>query len=163
MSKSFIHLPVPMKRVALPLLVSFGMLVAAPLAQASDASLTRAVKPYKTRLTADIGYLSSFSVPSKSASSGVVRRLSKIRNDLNGATRAASGQQASTSSGRKGRTLVLSALHDATVATADARACATAAGSGNRSGANRDQRQEQTEIQKAIPLFESGGRLLHLF
>jgi len=58
---------------------------------------------------------------------------------------------------------VLSALHDATVAANDARASATAARSGIRSTAKRDAKKEQSEINKAIALFESGGRLLHLF
>jgi hypothetical protein len=154
---------VPIQRVALPLLVSLGLLVATPLAQASDASLERALKAYGARLTGDIGYLSSFSAPSKRAAGAVLHRLSKVRDDLAGATRAATGRQASTSSGRKGRKLVLSGLHDATAAAGDARACATAARSGNRFAAKRYERQEQSEIGKAIPMLESGGKVLHLF
>jgi hypothetical protein len=144
-----------MKRLVLPL----GLLAAAPLAQASNASLEKALKPYETRLTTDISYLSNFSAPSKKAAPAALTKLSKINSDLSGATKAATGQQASTSSGRKGRTQVLSALHEATVATSDARACATAARSGKKSTA----KSEQSEINKAIPLFESGGELLHLF
>lgn len=164
MSKSFIRLlGAAMKRVAPALLVSLGLLVASPLAQASDASLKSALKRYEARLTTDIGYLSSFSAPSRSTAPAALSRLSKIRSDLTGAARAATGEQASTSSGRKGRTLVLSGLHDATVAADDARACATAARSGNRSTARGDAKAEQSEINKAIGLFESGGKLLHLF
>jgi hypothetical protein len=163
-SKAFVRLlEVPMNRVVLPLLVSLAVLAAAPFAQASDASLKKALKPYETRLTTDIGYLSNFSAPSKSAAPAALTKLSKIRSDLTGATKAATGQQASTSSGRKGRTQVLSALHDATVAAGDAQACATAARFGNKSTAKRDAKAEQGEINKAIPLFESGGKLLHLF
>jgi hypothetical protein len=160
MSKTLIRL---VTRVAAPLLVVLGLLVAVPLAQASDASLKRAMKAYESRLTTDIGYLSNFSVPSRSAASTVLHKLSKIGTDLSAATRTAKGQQASTNSGRKARTLLLSALSDATTGTGDARTCATAARSGNRSAAKRDQRNEQNEINKAIPLFESAGKLLHLF
>jgi hypothetical protein len=152
-----------MKRVALPLLVSFGVLAVAPLAQASDASLKHALKAYQARLTADIGYLASFSAPSKSAAPASLSKLSKIRGDLTGAAQAATGQQASTPSGRKGRTLVLSGLNDAIIAVGDARASATAARSGDRSTAKNDAKVELSEINKAIPLFESGGRMLHLF
>lgn len=154
---------VAMKRGALPLLVALGLLVAAPLAQANDASLEHALKPYEARLTKDIGYLSSFSAPKKSAATAALHRLAKIHTDLTGATHAATTHQASTSSGRRGRTLVLSALHDAIVALGDARSCATAARSGNGSAAKRDRKQALKEINKAIPLFEAGGTLLHLF
>ena len=152
-----------MKRVALPLLIAIGLLATASFAQASDAGLRRALRPYRARLTTDISYLSNFTAPSKSRTGAALRRLSKIRGDLGGATRAANLQQASTSSGRKGRTLVLSALHDASAAAADARASALAARSGNRSAARRDARKEQGEINRAITSFEQGGKLLHLF
>ena len=72
------------------------------------------------------------------------------------------GRQGSTRSGRRGRTLVLSGLHGATLATADARASAKAARSGKRSAAKLDAKHERTEINKAISQFESGGKLLHL-
>jgi hypothetical protein len=156
-------LEVTMKRVALPLVVAVGLLAVAPLAHASDASLKRALRAYKARLTTDIGYLASFAAPNKGAAVGALRRLSTVRGDLTGATHAATLQQASTSSGRRARTLVLSGLHDAIAAVGDARASATAARSGNRSAAKRAARKARDETNKAIPLFESGGRLLHLF
>jgi hypothetical protein len=163
LAKALIRAVVPLKRIGLPLLVSLGLLVVPPLARGSDITFRRALRPYVTRLTADIGYLSSFSTPSKSAAGGVLQRLSKIRSDLTGATRAATRQRASTNSGRTGRVRVLSALHDATAAAGDASACATAARAGNRSAAKGDQTREQSEINKAIPLFESGGKLLRMF
>jgi hypothetical protein len=152
-----------MKRVVLPLVVLLALLAPAPLALASDASLKKALKPFKARLTADIAYLAGFSAPSRARASGALSKLATIRKDLSGATRAATNNKASTKSGRKGRTLVLSALHDATLATGDARASAKAARSGNRSAAKRDAKHERSEINKAIPRFESGGKLLHLF
>ena len=152
-----------MKRVALPLLVAVALVAVTPVAQASDQTLRRALQAYKTRLTADIAYLASFSAPTKSKASVALRRLSKVRSDLTGATRAANGQQASSGSGRRGRKLVLSGLQHALTAAGDARASATAARSGNRAAAKRDARHERGEINQAVPLFESGGRLLHLF
>jgi hypothetical protein len=152
-----------MKRWLLPLLIVAGLLAVAPLAQASDASLKHALSAYKTRLTNDISYLAGFKAPSKSAAGGVLRKLSKVHHDLNGAMVAANGQQASTRSGRKGRTLVLSGLHHALLATSDAQASASAARAGKRGTAKTDAKNEQTEINKAIPQFEQGGRLLHLF
>jgi hypothetical protein len=147
----------------IPLLASGAVLVAAPLVQASDRTVTHALKPYEARLTADVGYLASFSAPSKGAAAGALGRLSKVSKHLSGAKRAASGQMASSSSGRKGRTEVLQALNDALLATGDARASAEAARAGKRSTARRDAKAEQREINKAIPLFESGGKKLHLF
>lgn len=145
------------------LLVAVGLLAAAPLAQASDASLKRAVKVYEGRLTKDIGYLANLKLPSRSAAPTVLRRLSKIRNDITGATRAAKGQHGSSSSGRKARTKLLSALSDASAATGSARACAKAARAGNRAAAKSDLKVELRDVNKAIPLFESAGRLLNLF
>jgi hypothetical protein len=152
-----------MKRVLLPSIVSIGLLAMAPMARGSDASLEHALKAYKTKLTTDVAYLSSFSAPSKSRATATLRRLSKVAGDLAGATRAANGQQASTKSGRKGRKLVLEGLHDATLAVRDARASATAAKSGQRPTAKRDARSEQAKINNAIPMLEQGGKLLHLF
>jgi len=153
----------PGSMTRLVLLVSVGLLAGVPLAQASDVTLEKAMKPYEKRLTTDISYLSSFSAPSKRAAPAMLTKLSRIHNDLAGATDAADSQQASTSTGRQGRSEVLSALHDASLATNDANACATAARSGKTSAAKRDAKAEQGEIDKAIPLFESGGRKLNLF
>ncbi len=145
----------------LAVLVALG--AGTPVALASDVSLTKALKRYETRLTSDIAYLSSFAAPSKTAAPAALRALSKIRRDLTGAIRAANGQQASTSTGREARTLVLSGLHYATGAAGHAKASATAARSGAVFTAKHAARAEQTEIHKAIPLFERGGKLLHLF
>ena len=145
------------------LLLLLGLLALAPLAQASDATLEKAMKPYEKRLTNDISYLSNFSAPSKKAAPSTLNKLSRISSDLAAATKAATGHQASTSSGRKGRTQILAALHDATTATSDARTCAKAARAGKKSTAKRDAKTEQRQINKAIPLFESGGKLLKLF
>jgi hypothetical protein len=152
-----------MKRLAPLVFALLGLLAAAPLAAASDVSLRTALKPYEARLTTDIGYLSSFSAPSRSAAPAVLSMLSKVRSALSGATLAASRQQGSSSSGRKGRAQVLSALGYATAAADEAGASANAARAGNRSAAKLDAKQEQSKITKAIPLFKSGGSLLHLF
>ena len=151
-----------MKRVV-SVLAALGVLALAPLAQASDRSLERALGADKSRLTSDISYLASFSAPSRSSASGVLSRLSRIGSDLNGASRAASSQRASSSSGRHGQLLILTALSDAMFAESEAHASASAARSGSRSTASRDARAEQGEINRAIPDFESGGHLLHLF
>jgi hypothetical protein len=150
--------PLSITRLAL-----LGLLALAPLAQASDATLEKAMKPYEKRLTTDISYLSNFSAPSKKAAPSTLTKLSTIGGDLAGATKAAASHQASTSSGRRGRTQILAALHDATAATSDAKASATAARAGKTSTAKRDAKTEQSQITKAIPLFESGGKLLKLF
>jgi hypothetical protein len=152
-----------MRRIALSCLVSITVLVTPALARASDASLKHALAGYQAKLTSDIGYLSNFSAPSRSAAGGVLRRLSGVQGDLSGASRAASGQQASSSSGRKGRALVLSALSEALTAAGDARAAADAARAGNTSGARSDAGKERSAINQAIPHFEQGGALLHLF
>lgn len=152
-----------MKRIALPCLVTIVALGLAPGAQASDASLQHALKAYQARLTSDIGYLAGFTVPSRSAAGRALTRLAGVHRDLAAASGAASSQQASSSSGRRGRSLVLAALSGAITATGDAEAAASAARAGRSSAARSDVAAEQAAINRAIPQFEQGGRLLHLF
>ncbi len=152
-----------MKRLTPPFIVLLALVLTAPVAWASDSSLEHALSAYKGRLTTDIGYLASFSAPSRSSAGAARSKLSKVESDLAGARRAATGQQASSSSGRRGRTLVLSGLGDAISAAGDALSSANAARSGNSSTARSDARSESSEINRAIPLFQQGGMLLHLF
>jgi hypothetical protein len=147
---------------ALVLLAGVGLAAASPV-QASDAGFRRALKPFETRLTAGIGYLSSFSAPRRGAAPAALARLARIQTDLAAATSAASRNPASTSAGRTGRSDVLSALRHARAAATDAQRSATAARAGRRATAARDARAEQREINASIPLFEKGGQLLHLF
>lgn len=144
-------------------LVALFVAVGGGVAQASDASLTKAMKAYKTRLTTDIAYLANFSAPAKARAGATLTKLGKINRDLLGARHAAQINQASTASGRKGRTEVLSALGYALTSTKDATASARAARAGHRAAARADARAALREINKAIPLFEDGGRRLHLF
>lgn len=152
-----------MKRVLTPLVICSALLAVAPFAHASDSSLKHALKAYEANLTKDIAYLASFKAPSKSGASAALHKISKVESDLNGAKQAANGQQASSSSGKTGRSKVLSALHYALVAASDAKASATAARSHEASTAKKDAKATVSETNKAIPLFESGGKLLHLF
>ncbi len=152
-----------MKRITLSLLIAAGFAVLPSAAAASDATLKSALKAYETKLTTDIGYLSSFSTPSKNGAKGALQKLSKIDKDLAGATKAANKNQGSTANGKKGRTEILAALKDATAADSSAQACAKAAHAAKHSAAKSALKQEQRQINKAIPLFESGGKLLKLF
>lgn len=158
-------MPVTLSRRTLAglLLVCAALLAAAPLARAGDGSIRRAMKPYKVKLTVDIGYLSNFSAPSRKAAPGALRRLSRIRTDLTGASRALRHQRASSRNGRRGRADVLKALHHALTATTRARSSARAARAGHRITARRIARSEQRQIDRAIREFETGGRLLRLF
>lgn len=152
-----------MKRVLPSVLVALGLALLVPPAWASDATLKSALKPYEARLTKDIAYLAGFRVPSKKATGGALKRLAKINKDLKGAVQAANHNQASSKNGRKGRSLVLSGLHDAIAAAGAARSCAKAAKAGHHAAAKLDRKHEQREINRAIPELESGGKLLHLF
>lgn len=147
--------------LALTLCLGLGLLV--PAAQADDAGLQKALKAYEHRLTSDIGYLAGFTVPSKRSVSSTLHRLSKIGKDLAGATHAASSHHASSTAGAKGRTEVLQALHDATAATRDAEASAKAVRGGKAAKAKHEAKLELSATNKAIKLFESGGKKLHLF
>lgn len=147
----------------MPLVLCSALLALAPFAQASDSSLRSALKAYEANLTKDIGYLATFKAPSSSGASAALHKISKIASDLNAAEHAASAQQASSSSGRTARSDVLSALHDALIAAGDAKASATAARSHKASTAKKDAKATVSETNKAIPLFETGGKLLKLF
>ena len=152
-----------MKKVAVPMFVVLGLLAGVPMAQASDASLRHALKNYETRLTTDIGYLSSFSAPRRARASAALHTIATVRGDLSGATAAGNSQQASSNSGRRGRALVLTGLSEASLAASDARASAVAARAGQRAVARHDAQVEHGEIMRAVTSFEAGGRLLHLF
>jgi hypothetical protein len=152
-----------MKRAVLPLLVLFGLLAVAPVGVASDRSLESALRPYKSKLTADIAYLANFKAPSKSNAGGALSKLSSVKGDLTGAKNAAQHNQASSAKGRAGRSEVIAGLSDALVAVADGAGSASAARSGNASTARSDAQAELREIDKAIPLLESGGMKLGLF
>jgi hypothetical protein len=152
-----------MKRLVVSLVVALSVAVTAPTALASDATLKHALKPYISRLTTDIAYLASFTVPSKAKVGSVLHKVSKIGADLTAVTKAAKGQQASTKKGAQGRTLVLAGLRDATTANGLAKACAKAVKAGKKSLAKTDRKKEFATINKAIKEFESGGKDLHLF
>jgi hypothetical protein len=151
-----------MKRLLTTALLGTLMLV--PVAHASDASLEKALKAYKQKLTSDIAYLSAFSAPSKSAAARVSRKLSTIGGDLKGAQSAAKNNQASSAKGSKGRSEVLTGLGYALVAQRDAKAAASAAASGRAATAKGDAKRARAEIaNKAIGPLESGGMALGLF
>jgi hypothetical protein len=155
-------LEVSMKRAVLPVLVLIGLL-ATPVALASDKSLKTALEPYKTKLTTDIGYLASFTAPTKSKGAAATKQLGKIESTLKGVKNAAESQQASSSKGSTGRTDVIAGVTDALTATADGKAAASAAKSGKSSSAKSDAKAELKAIDKAIPLLETGGKDLGLF
>jgi formate-dependent nitrite reductase cytochrome c552 subunit len=150
-----------MKRTALT--VAVGALVIAPAASASDSTLKNALKPYSSKLTSDIAYLATFPTPSKSTAGSVSKHLSKIEKDLKGAQRAAQDNQASSSKGTTGRSEVLTGLGDAIKATADANASVAAARAGKKSTAKNDAKSARSEISKAVPVLEAGGKALGLF
>lgn len=152
-----------MRRIALFLVMVVVVLASSVPAWASDSTLRNALKPYKMRLTADVAYLAVFKVPSKAKAGTVSVKLPKIEKDLLGATQAANANQASTKNGRKARAQVLAGLHDALAATDSARACVNAVKAGKAPAAKSDRKLEQSNINKAIPLLESGGKLLKLF
>ena len=151
------------KRFMLPLVICLSLGALAPLAMASDSSLENALKLYKSKLTVNIAYLANFKAPSKSGAATALRKLSKIKGDLNGAKNAATANQGSTASGKAARTQVISGLGDALTSLGDDQKSATAAKSGKASTAKSDAKAGFKEINKAIPLLESGGMKLKLF
>jgi hypothetical protein len=54
-------------------------------------------------------------------------------------------------------------LSDAITAARDGSGSASAARAGKTATARSDARSESSEINRAIPLFQQGGMLLHLF
>lgn len=151
------------KRTTISLVVVLGALVPVAPAQASDKTLEKALKPYKSKLTVDVAYLANYAAPSKSKASSALKELSKVKGDLNGALKAATDNQASSSKGKTGRTEVIAGLKDALKANAEAQASANAAKSGKSSTAKSDAKTEKSEIDKAIAPLEAGGKALGLF
>lgn len=151
------------KKFIVPLIVIVGVLATASVGLASDASLKKALEPYKKKLTTDIAYLANFKAPAKSKAAAASKELGKIESTLNGAKKAAKSQTASTSKGKKGQTDVIAGVTDALTATSDGKASAAAAKSGKSSRAKSDAKSELKAIDKAIPLLETGGEDLGLF
>jgi hypothetical protein len=151
------------KRIMLPLAICLSVGALAPMAMASDSSLEKALKPYKSKLTVDVAYVANFKAPSKSGAAAALTKLSKIKGDLNGAKNAATANQGSTASGKTARTQVISGLSDSLTALADDQKSASEAKSGKASTAKSDAKAGFKEINKAIPLLESGGQKLKLF
>jgi hypothetical protein len=152
-----------MKRAVVPMIVLLGLLAVAPAGLASDKSLAKALKPYKTKLTTDVAYVATFKAPSKSKAGAAETKLKKIKTDVTGAKNAATGQQASTSKGKTARADVLEGLGYVLNAIKDAHSSAAAAKKGKASTAKSDAKAAVTETNKAIPPLEAGGQDLGLF
>jgi hypothetical protein len=155
--------PTPGRSVIVLALLAAAIGALAPPASANDASVRRAFKTYEKKLTKDISYLASFKTPTRRSSGTVLKHVAGIRRDLRGAERAQKGKRASTAKGRTGRQQILTALSDANSAAGQARASALAIRGGHRAAARGDARKEQRIVNKAIALFEAGGKKLHLF
>jgi hypothetical protein len=153
----------PIKRITISLLAVLGVLAPIAPAQASDKTLEKALKPYKTKLTHDVAYLAGFKAPSKSKAASALKELSTIHGDLSGANKAAKDNQASSTNGKTGRADVLTGLKYALSGAADAEKSAKAAKSGKSSTAKSDAKSDIALIKKAIPPLEAGGSKLGLF
>lgn len=138
-------------------------LVLPSVAQASDASMVRALTPYKSALTADFIAIADLrSVPPKSQIAAWTSKLQRAQTDTATIARVARGQSPSTASGRSLQSELLSGLAEAYGAAGDGLAAMAADRAGNSSAAQADIRDVQTEVAKAIVPFSAVGRALGL-
>lgn len=139
-------------------------LVLPSMAQASDASMVRALAPYKATLTSDIILLAETnSVPTKATAASVWSHLKKVQSDLAAVARVARSQKPSTSKGRSAQSQVLTALSDAYGAAGDGLAAVLAVQSGKTAAAKTDIANEQAMTGRSLPYFEASGKALGLF
>src|SRR5208282_355774 len=126
------------------------------LAQASDASMVRALAPYKATLTSDIILLATTnSVPTKATASSVWSHLKKAQSDFGTVGRVVRSQKPSTSTGRSAQSQALTALADVYGAAGDGLAAVTAVQAGKGAAAKTDIANEQLETGRALPYFEA--------
>lgn len=134
------------------------------MAQASDASMVRALVPYKNALTADFLVMAALNaVPPKSSVTAFTTKLQRAQSDMATVGRVARGQTPSTASGRNLKATLLVGLSYAYGAAGDGLAAMAALRAGKTSTATADIKNEQNEVAKAIVPFSSVGRALGLF
>lgn len=134
------------------------------MAQASDSSLIHALSPYKNALTADVITLATLEAPpAKSAVPSWTSKLQKAQSDFATVARVARGQTASTSTGRKAQSEVLSALSYAYGAAGDGLAAMTAVRQNNGSAAKTDIANERVQVARSLTPFSEAGKTLGLF
>jgi hypothetical protein len=149
-----------------PRTLALGTLLAtltlASPAHASDASLRHALTPYGSTLQTDVIYLVGFTAPAQASAPAVAARLSLIDGQLTSVARLTRAQQASTSAGKRGRSMVLSALDEELVAVKYGRVAASAAGSGQSASASAAAAHEQSSMVSSLSGLRAGAALLHL-
>ncbi len=139
-------------------------LVLPSMAQASDATMVRALAPYKATLTADIILLAeTSSVPTKATASSVWSHLKKAQSDFSTVGRVVRGQKPSTSTGRSAQSQALTALGDVYGAAGDGLAAVLAVQTGKTAAAKTDIANLQLETGRSLPDFEASGKALGLF
>lgn len=134
------------------------------MAQASDASLVRALAPYKATLTNDVIFVAEVTAPPTSATAGAyASHLTQIQKDMATVGRVARGQTPSTSAGRSAQSEALSGLSYVYGAAGDGLAAIAAVRAGKAAAARTDVANLRAEVAKAIPPFEKSGKTLGLF
>jgi len=133
-------------------------------ASANDASMIRAVSPYRTELTQDLLVLAALNtVPPKATIGAFNTKLTRAQSDMANVARVMRAQSPSSATGRKAQSNVLVALSDAYGAAGDGLAGIHAAQAGKTSQAKADIAREQVLVGKSIPYFSAAGKALGLF
>jgi len=134
------------------------------LAEASDASMVRAIAPYRNTIEADVLVLAALNqVPPKASDAAFTTKLGRAQRDMATVGKVVRGQTPSSSTGRKAQANVLVAVSDAYGAAGDGLAAMAALRAGKTSTARADIGNEQTEVAKSIPYFSAAGKALGLF
>jgi hypothetical protein len=134
------------------------------IASANDASMVRALSPYRGALQNDILLLAAFnSPPSKGAAPSFITKLSRAQRDMNTVARIMRAQSPSTANGRKAQSNVLVGLSDAYAAAGDGLAAVNAVKSNKIAQARSDIAREQSYVAKSIPYFSAAAKALGIF
>lgn len=149
----------------IPVILALAAMLALPMtAQASDASLKRALLPYKGTLTVAILYLAGLNTaPNKSAAKTVEGHAATFQGDFATVIRVARSQKASTNAGKKAVAQLLTALSDTYGAAGDAKAAAVAAAGGHAATAQADINKSQNLVKASLAPYQAAGKAFGLF
>ena len=149
----------------LPLILALAAMLALPVtAQASDASLKRALLPYKNTLTIAILYLAGLdAAPAKSQGKTVESRAATFQSDFAKVEQVARSQKASTSAGRKAIGELMLALGDTYTAAGDLKAAGAAAAAGKASTAQAYVNKSQSRVKSSLVPYQAAGKAFGLF
>jgi len=146
-------------------ILALAAMLALPVtAQASDASLKRALLPYKGTLQVAILYLAGLNTaPSKSAAKAEEGHAATFQSDFAKVAKIARTQKPSTRAGRTALSDLLTALNDTYGAAGYAKTAGVQAAAGHASAAQAYINKSQNLVKASLGDYGNAGKTFGLF